>query len=158
LLFAIFVGFVVIAVMVFDRHQFDRGFAIFLWSFSWWFLIIGTVYTLNSLDLLVNDSGLARIVFGKPCQRLAWDEIRMIREYSQTSRADAQIRRYLRIYPRQSSFLKFRLIRTMLISEKIDGFDELINVMNDYITRHSIRIETSADGLWKPRDKLSSFA
>jgi len=46
----------------------------------------------------------------------------------------------------------------MLISEKIDGFDELINVMNDYISRHSIRIETSADGLWKPRDKLSSFA
>jgi hypothetical protein len=156
ILFVVFIGLITTGAVIFERHQLTPGVAIFLWSVLWWFIAIGTAYGLNNSDLLVDDDGLARIVLGKPGQRIGWSDVALIREYSQASRADGQIRHFVRVYPRKSSLPRFRLLGSMLISDRIDSFDELVSAMNTYISKHSIHVETNVNGLWQPCGKLST--
>src|SRR5208282_1465850 len=139
-----------IAIAAIARHQFDRQVFVLVWSVSWMYFVLCTLFTLNNADVSISDSGISRVIFGRICQSIRWGDIRLVRQYLLFSRADGKELRFLQIVPAKAPFYQFTLIRKMTISEKIDDFDALIGRLNEQLLQHSPRIEIKVNGQWQP--------
>lgn len=145
----IFVG-----VMAVIRDQFDRGAFLLIWLGSWLYVLWGTIFVINNTDILVGDAGLSRVLFGTICQHVSWTEIMVVREYSLFSRAENRLLRCLNIIPKQSSWFKWKLSGKIVVTDKVERFDDLVDVLNSYFCKHPVKIEIKVNERWQHSDKL----
>jgi hypothetical protein len=81
-------------------------------------------------------------------------ELMLIREYSgYISQSDATLR-FVRLVPRRYPFLTFRLCEPMLISDRVDKFEDLITALNRYVTIYRPSVELKVNGGWQPVRQL----
>jgi hypothetical protein len=73
-------------------------------------------------DVLVDDVGVSRKLFGRVIQEIRWSELKVIREYSGCVRNAEETLRFVRLVPKAFPFFTFRLCEPMLISDRIDNF------------------------------------
>ena len=137
------------------KNQMDRTFFIFIWSALWWYFIIGMSFFLSTTELIVSDAGLARKIFGRTYERIRWGDAKLVREHSKYSRSDETSYCHIEIHRRAFPLFKFKLERKMRLSQEgASGFDELVDLLNKYITMHAIRVEIYRSGQWEPSRRL----
>jgi hypothetical protein len=148
---SIWVFFALLAV---SRHQLDQMVFFVVWSGFWFFLVGGMYRAIVTSDVLVNDTGVSRIIFGFVIQRIQWDELLLIREYSgYVSQSEATLR-FLRLVPRRYPFPTFRLCEPMLISDRVDNFEDLIAALNKYVAIYQPSVELKVNGGWQSAKRL----
>jgi hypothetical protein len=123
----------------------------------WMTLIAGTYYALNNAEVFVNEDGIGRRLRGRRTQWIYWNDVALVREYSAYASAYKAKLRFVEVIPAKPSFLKFQLCSSMLISDRIERFDaKLIDVLNEYISKHAVKVEVKEDGTWRRRQRLAS--
>jgi hypothetical protein len=118
-------------------------------------LAIGAMFFVDTSELLISDTGLARRICGGVCMQIPWTDIKGIRETFRTkARNGPQI--IIQVVPnfRRDVVLRFR--RILVISDQIEAFDELVEILNARIHQYSIRVEVNSNGIWRQRSKLSA--
>jgi hypothetical protein len=110
------------------------------------FAVIHLMLLIYTSELLVSESGIARKFLGRSCLRIPWDGIRCIRERFVSSPKGSVTT--LQIIPSSRSSWDIRF------SDRIERFDELVEILNVRIQRHSIRVEINSTGLWQRRPQL----
>jgi hypothetical protein len=136
------------------RGQFDRTVFMMVWFGCWVCLIFATYFVLISADVCINNSQIARGLNGHLSQRIAWDNVRLIRQFSAYVPAEKESRRFLQIFPTKSSFWKFQMLGSMLVSDRLDDYEELITVLSDHLSNHPAKFEVKVDGRWERRQRL----
>lgn len=53
-----------------------------LWGFLWLFQIAGVAFLVLNAEVIVDDIGVSRRIFGKICPQMKWNDIKCIREDS----------------------------------------------------------------------------
>jgi hypothetical protein len=150
---AIFI-FVAIGLVAIYKGQFSRIIFIVAWSGLWATFIAGTYYALTTADVLIESAQITRRVRGWISQRISWGDVRLIRAYSAYIPADREIRQFIQIFSRKPSFWKFQVSGPMLISDKVECFDELLTVLNEQISTNLIKVEVKVNGVWERRQRL----
>jgi hypothetical protein len=148
---SIWVFFALLAV---SRHQLDQMVFFAVWSGFWFFLVGGMYRAIVTSDVLITDSGVSRVLFGIAIQKIQWDELILIREYSGYVSRSEETLRFVRLVPRRYPFLTFRVCEPMLISDRIDNFEDLIAALNKYVSIYQPTIELNINGGWKPAKQL----
>ena len=156
--FALSIGasvFIFFGFIAHIRGQFTTTVFLYLWACLWWYLVWWTLFMLNNADVAIDDVGLCRVLFGRNCQRMNWSQIENVREYSLFSRADKKMLIFIQLIPKSPSFFEFRLCRKMILSEKVDRFNELISALNVHLSRFPAKIEVKTVSGWHTSERLS---
>jgi hypothetical protein len=116
-------------------------------------LVFGAVFFVDTSELLVGDSGLARRIGGRVCMQIPWTGIKRVRETFRTkARNGPQI--IIQIIPTVRTGIVLRFRRMLVVSDQIEGFDELIEILNARVDQYSIRVEICSNGIWRQNSKL----
>lgn len=116
-------------------------------------LAVGVTFFLDTSELLVDETGLARRIYGGACMQIPWTDIQNIRETFRTKVRNGP-RVIIQVMPKCRSGMLLRFRRMLVISDQIEGFGELIEILNTRIAQHSIRVEISSNGAWRQHSKL----
>jgi hypothetical protein len=121
--------------------------------FSLGYFYFCIMFFVDSSELMVDDAGLARRIFGRLCMQIPWTGIKVIREqFLLNQRYGGEIR--IDVIPRKIHGIALRFRRTIKFSEQIESFDELVDILNARAEQYSIRVEIASKGIWKSRAKL----
>ena len=113
----------------------------------------GATYFFDTSELLLDDTGIARRIFGRVCMPITWIGIKVIREQLLVNqRYGGEIR--IDILPNTPSDFALRFRRTIKLSEQVENFDELVDILNQKIKQYSIRVEVCSKGFWRSRSEL----
>jgi hypothetical protein len=99
-----------------------------------WFL--GVIVIITASDVVVDDEGIARCLFGFTWKRIRWDNTRLITEF--LVRGPAVSTRGVNVFPIVKS--RFRILPSGKISftEEMERASELVQMMRQYASRHGI--------------------
>lgn len=114
------------------------------------FLIVSSIFILlitwllitSRSDLLIDDRGISRAIFGWTWQTIEWRNTKVVRSFP-ASRRDGCTSRTFAVHPLTRTGLSLTLKGIMVFNERLDGFPELLDLLNKYISLNSIRVETS---------------
>ena len=143
------VFFAVIAVV---RHQFSYEFFIFLWLVSFLYLFFGVLILTQKSDVLVNCNGISRFLFNKVWQSIVWNDIAVIREFSIIS--NNKVLRGIHIFFPKVPFFRFTLGKKIVLSEDIDNFEALVDILNCYVLKYKLKVERKINGEWQLIESL----
>ena len=133
------------------KLQLGGSIALLMCSLGYFYLC--GMFFVDSAELIVDDEGLARRIFGRICMQTPWTGIKVIREqFLVNQRYGGEIR--IDILPRRVHGIALRFRRTIKFSEQMENFDELIDLLNARAEQYSVRIEIAAKGIWSSRSKL----
>ena len=128
------------------------GVATFLF-FSVFFSIFLAMFIMDSSELLLDETGLSRKIYGRVCMQIPWIGIISIRETFQiTKRGEHRI--WIEVIPDKRADLALRLRRSIVTSDQIESFDDLIAMLNERVNQYSIRVDVRTKGIWKQRSQL----
>jgi hypothetical protein len=115
-------------------------------------LIPGYLYVMSSAEVLVDDTGISRRLFGRICQHIRWNDVKCIRESRVTNpRVSATV---IHIISNSHQFWNFDAATTMIISERLDGFEKLVDILNERVVVSAIPVEVQLNSIWERRSKL----
>jgi hypothetical protein len=118
-------------------------------------LAFGAMFFVDTSELHVSDIGLARRICGRVCMQIPWTGIKSIREtFRPKARNGPQI--IIQITPIFRRGVVFHFRRMIVISDQIERFDELVEILNARINQYSIRVEINSNGVWTQRSKLEA--
>ena len=120
------------------------------------FVFFGAMYFLDTSELLLDEAGIKRNIAGRLCMPIAWSGIKVIREqFMANKNRGGEIR--IDILPDVPGDFALRLRRTIKFSEQVENFDQLVAILNEKISQHSIRVEVCSKGVWRARAELSAI-
>lgn len=142
-----------ILVYATSRHQLSLTiFAVFFGSLCW-LALIGWIYAISSAEVLVDDVGISRRLFERICQHIKWNDVKCVRESRVTnSRVSVTA---IRIISKSHKFWNFDVTKTMTISERFEGFERLVDILNEHVEVNGIRVEVQSNGIWERRSRIS---
>lgn len=154
-IFAILPLFFLLAAAI--QGPLQWGFVTVSLIFSVFFLTYLAMFIMDSSQLLVDDTGLSRKIGGRDCMRIPWIGIRSIREtFKITKQGEPRI--YIEVMPVLRLDLALRLRRSIVTSDQIESFDDLVAMLNERVKQYSIRVEINANGIWEQRSQLLATA
>ena len=116
--FAAILTFALVRLSV-RQGQLDAPFFIAGWCLLSWYLIVGTVFFIDTSELLIDEEQVARRMFGLICQRTRWTEVTLIREeFVKTPKGTVVV---LRILNSRYPHWRFRLRAVLRVSENLNG-------------------------------------
>jgi hypothetical protein len=136
------------------RKDLPPGILAMVLSFLSFYTLSGVAYLLTTAELLLDEEGLSRKLFGRVYGRIYWRDVQCIQETSNLVRK--QTVTVIRIIPKPVPFWSFRLSGSISMGDQMDGFAELIEILNHYISVHLLRVEIRTDGVWQRRQQLST--
>jgi len=146
--------FVAWGVALIVDHKIGEYFFI-LWPLIWSGFVGGAIRLNIIAEFVVSDVGIERKCFGWTCLRIRWSDMKAVREYTFNSAADKTKYSAIKFSRKHLPFSEFQLARTTIVQEKYtDQFDELVDLLNKYITMHAIRVELYRSGQWEPTRRL----
>jgi hypothetical protein len=109
-------------------------------------------FALNTSELLIGDSEIARRCGRVIYLRLAWDAVACIRQ--QMVKTPKGIVTIVQVCAVKIPFMRFQVTRRITFSNKFDDFPYLIDLLNENIVRNNIRVEINSRGTWDHRPRL----
>lgn len=117
------------------------------------FLLLPSYQVLiNTSELLVDDTGISRRLFGRIAARLRWNDIKCIREKRvKVSRGSVTI---IGVFSKRNPFGGIGGTPAISISEQVVGFRDLIDLLNEYVILEEIPVEMENQGVLERRTKI----
>ena len=134
------------------RKDLPPGILAMLLLFLSFYTLSGIWYFLTTAELLVDEEGLRRKLFGRVYGRIYWRDVESIREGSNLLRK--QTVTFVRIVPKRAPLWSLRLSGSISMNDQMEGFDELIEILNRYISVHLLKVEINTQGVWQRRQRL----
>lgn len=114
------------------------------------FLIVSLAFVLSITwllitsrsDLVIDDRGISRAIFGWTWQTIEWSNTKVIRSFP-ASRGDGHNSRTFAIVPLTKPGLSPTLKGIMVFNDRLDGFTELLALLNRYVSLNNIPVEKS---------------
>jgi hypothetical protein len=108
-------------------------------------LISGLTLTSQS-DVVIDDQGISKRLFGVTLRTIRWDNVREVRVFQLKGIYAEKMIRALAIYPAVGPKGNLSSIGKLVIRERFEKMDLMIEMMNHYISKYGIRIVIEADG------------
>ena len=121
------------------------GSLFFILGFAF-FVYLGVYSTAGVSDICLSKKGISRKIFGKSWQIILWDNVRLIslREWSDVNTREKS--KHVAIFPALKQKIRLFPSGKIAFSDKMENSREFIDLLNEYIRRHHIRIESYLDG------------
>jgi hypothetical protein len=122
-------------------EKYDAALGVFVVGVVPW-SVIGTLLVLSMSEIVVNDSGLSRRLWGKTLATIRWDNIRLIRTFEMFHPALRRKVRFVNVFPTKPS--GFRLLPSGMFSfgEDYDSFDDVVRCLRGRVAAQGIPVET----------------
>lgn len=119
-----------------------------------YFLLAGVAIAAQS-DILIDDQGISRRLLGKTWRTIQWSDIKVIWTFPVTakgfqSKAGKGFAIYTSVKPIGISYLSGGIGFT----DGFENMDQLIELINHYVSKHGIKIEIQANGVKTPANRL----
>ncbi len=144
------ISFLVVITIV--RHQFTLEAFLIFFVISWWYVLIGVSICLQKSDALVDSNGVSRFLFSKVWQSIVWSNVTVIREFSIIS--NNKVLRGIHIFFPKVFFFKFTMGKKIVLSEDIDDFEALVDILNYYVRMHKLNVERKIGDEWQSIESL----
>ena len=152
-------GDVFLGILALTDHRYKAGAgALLFFTVVFLFIgILGSFAVLDMSDIVIDERGISRRLFGWKWQGLHWDGIQRIRAFVLRNMANS-VRskpfRQIQVFP-LAGVENDRILRgKMVFDEQCTDLARLLELLNSFAARHSIRIEVEADGTWQPTSRL----
>jgi hypothetical protein len=146
---------VLIAIVSVVQHQLDRQAAVLLGIFFCWYAIFGALFLLQNATLVLSPSGLERFILGIRVRRVAWSDIRRIREFALFSRASGRKVIWIKVDPMAPQIWQRAIFRSITFPSRTEDYARLIRTLNTYATQYNVEVEKKIRGEWIKFAKLS---
>jgi hypothetical protein len=115
---------------------------------------LGAIGILGSSDIIINDWGISRCLFGKTVQAINWSNAKRIWLFNFTDLFTQKTVKAFTIYPLEKP--QFRILPggKIVFGEECTNIDELLSLLNHYAVKHRIPIEREVDGKPTPVDHI----
>jgi len=125
--------------------DYSGGFAFFLFA-TIFFLFLGAHWIAGWSDIIIDERGISRSILGMSWRVIKWEDIRfiLIRESF-----DPNARKKFKFYEINSiSKPKSEILSgaKMTISERMEQPREFIELINKYISKYNIKVESTVNG------------
>jgi len=123
-------------------------FGVFFCSLALLFFILMAMIGIQGLsDIVIGENGISRAAFGKTWQVIQWDNIKYITVFDLRDRANNKMYRTLNIYPVVKPRFRFLINGKMVFGERMERPTEFIALLNKYIGKYDIKIESVMGGI-----------
>jgi hypothetical protein len=103
-------------------------------------LLVGALMLAGRSDVIIDDQGISRRIFGKTWQRMDWDNIRLIRAFPVSGGGGYSAQAY-NIYPKVRPRFAVLPAGKMSFTDKMTNSTQFIEHLHRFASAHSIRIE-----------------
>ncbi len=111
------------------------------------FFFMGILILRQQSAIVIDEQGISRCLWGWKWQTIRWDNIRVIKVSPYFHPVVKKMVRVFRIYPSVPPRFRFFPAGGMAFVGLAVKMSELIEIMNDYVARHKIKIETLENGI-----------
>lgn len=132
----------IVAILNDAQHKNITQAVIFVLLASVFILAVAWVLIASRSDIKIDAKGISRSIFGVVWQAIEWRNIKVIRCFP-TSRGAGEASKSFSIHPLARPKFSLALKGIMVFSNQFDEVDELLNLLNEYIRLHNIRVEIS---------------
>lgn len=124
-------------------------------SFSFIAIATGLLLTGQS-DVVIDDRGISRRIFGRTWQTIRWDNVREIRVFLVKTVYEPNGVRAFAFYPQRKPKGGFNLTPSgkLVFREKFEDMPKLIDLMNQYVSKHGLKIESTIKNVKTPVTRL----
>jgi hypothetical protein len=103
-------------------------------------LLVGTVLLFGNSDVVIDDRGISRRLFGWTWQTIRWTNIRLITAFP-VSGGYGYTARGFNIFPSVAPTVRLMPSGKMWFTDKISDAPRLVELLNHYASSQSIKIE-----------------
>jgi len=99
-------------------------------------------------DVVIDDSGISRKFLGIAWRKIQWDNVQIIktRKNLESGFRSRQVRGFYVMPSKRSGGISY-MSGSIMFPEKFENMDQLLVLLNYYIGKYSIKIETTANGI-----------
>ena len=149
--------FLGISALTDHYHKAGAGALVFFTVVFLFIGILGSFAVLSMSDVIIDERRISRRLIGWEWQALRWDSIQRIRAFVVRNMANS-VRskpfRQIQVIPSAGVQTDRMLLGKMVFDEQCTDLARLLELLNSFAARHSIRIEVEADGTWQPTSRL----
>jgi hypothetical protein len=109
--------------------------------------IAGLLSIFGFSDILIDNRGISRYLFGKIWQDIPWEDIRLIKTYPLTDYNTFKKTTAFNIFPSIGSSANSRWFNRIFFVEGAENMSVMLEIMNHYILKYHIEIESYMDGV-----------
>jgi hypothetical protein len=133
----------------------DSGGMIFSVAWIAFVLLVGAVLLFGKSDVLIDDQGISRRLFGWTWLTIQWANVRLITAFP-VSGGYGYSARAFNIFPTVKAAIRLMPSGKMAFTDKVSGAPRLVELLNHYASSHRINIEIrdSLMGGLKPASRL----
>ncbi len=146
---------VLLAVVAILRHQLDRQAAVFFGVCFSWFMVLAAMFIMQNATLVLDPSGLERLVLGIRVRRLDWRDVCRIRQFALYSRASGGNVIVIKVDPMNRPIWRRAIFRSITFPSRTEDFPRLIRSLNTYASQYNVEILKKISGTWVKSVKLS---
>lgn len=117
--------------------------------------LAGFIGILNLMGIVVDQRGISRIFLGKVWQSIEWENIKTIKLFNRFSREDGRYIRCFNIHPLKSAKFRFLPTGKIVFNEKMNDYEKFVEITNNYLRLHNIKIECIINGLYTVVNKIN---
>jgi hypothetical protein len=128
-----------LAVIVMKQTGFD-GNAFILFLGIAFFLTMGLIGCILTLDLRVDEQGISKLFLQKKVLFLKWMDVKVIKDVEVKSLA-GQLHRSFYVLPRESASLSFWSGGWIRFPDLMRDFPTFVNEINKYVRANNVKIE-----------------
>jgi hypothetical protein len=131
------------------------GYAVLLALLSLFLTAVLCIAITGSSDIIIDEQGISRRLFGKVWRTIHWDNIEIIKTFHVVAQGfrPKSVRAFT-IYPTGVLFGWSYLSGGIGFSENFMNMERLIGLINLYAAKHNIKIEVQANGMRTPATHL----
>lgn len=115
-----------------------------------WLIVGSGIFLMGRSNILVDDKGISRRLWGKTWQHIEWGNIKLITAFPVLPLGQKSTQRSYNIYPAVKPFYIFTPGGKIFFDEKIEDAPKLIELLNFYILQYNIKVEIKN----KPNEEL----
>ena len=137
------------------RRGTSLGYALLLSFLSLFLTAFVCIAIVGSSDIIIDDQGISRRLFGKVWRTIHWDNIKIIKTFHVVAQGfrPKSVRAFT-IYPTIAPIGWSYLSGSIGFTESFANVEQLIELINHYVSKHNIKIEVKVNDMKTPATHL----
>jgi hypothetical protein len=109
--------------------------------------IAGIISVFGSSDIIIDNQGISRLLFGKIWQDIPWENVGLIKTYPLMDYNTLKKITAFNIFPSVGSSANSRWFNRIAFVEGAENMSAMLGIINKYVLKYNIKVESVVNGV-----------